>query len=134
MVMAAITRLWHRRELARLPDDQNRYEVLDGRLLVTPQASYAHQRVAYELGVLLGQYVGVEGVGHVVGPGAIPFGSNELNSTCASSSMISLVLAFAIRNSKAVPPPYGAITAELLNTMQGRGRANLANSRPVAMA
>src|SRR5689334_17773334 len=39
-------RPWTRADLARLPDDGNRYEVLDGELLVTPQANPPHQRWA----------------------------------------------------------------------------------------
>ena len=36
MHMATKTRRWTRADLARLPDDGNRYEVLDGELFVTP--------------------------------------------------------------------------------------------------
>ena len=44
MVAQAVRKGWTRADLLRLPDDGNRYEVLDGKLLVTPQASYPHQR------------------------------------------------------------------------------------------
>ena len=71
-------RPWTRADLARLPNDGNRYEVLDGRLLVTPQASRAHQYVASELAIVLDRYVREHGIAHVVGPGAVPFGRNEL--------------------------------------------------------
>jgi Uma2 family endonuclease len=71
-------RPWTRADLARLPDDGNRYEVLDGALLVTPQASLAHQRVALRLAMAIETYVANYGVAHVVGPGAVPFGKNEL--------------------------------------------------------
>ena len=40
-------------DLARLPDDGNRYEVLDGKLFVTPQASVPHQWIAAEVIVRL---------------------------------------------------------------------------------
>ena len=43
MHMATRTRPWTRADLARLPDDGNRYEVLDGELFVTPQAGVPHQ-------------------------------------------------------------------------------------------
>ena len=46
MQMVTKTRRWTRDDLAALPDDGNRYEVLDGELLVTPQAAYRHQRIA----------------------------------------------------------------------------------------
>ena len=39
MHMALDTRAWTRADLDRLPDDGNRYEVLDGELLVTPAPS-----------------------------------------------------------------------------------------------
>ena len=71
-------RPWTRADLARLPDDGNRYEVLDGRLLVTPHASHDHQSVALRLALALETYVGSAGVAHVVGPGAVPFKKNEL--------------------------------------------------------
>ena len=71
-------RPWTRADLARLPDDGNRYEVLDGQLLVTPQASLPHQRVALEFAMLLERYVRSHKAANVVGPGAVPFGENEL--------------------------------------------------------
>ena len=49
MHMATKTRRWTRADLASLPDDGNRYEVLDGELFVTPQAAYRHQRIAFRL-------------------------------------------------------------------------------------
>ena len=75
---ASKPRPWTRAELKRLPDDGNRYEVLDGMLLVTPQASHAHQLVALEFATRLKEYVRAFAVAHVVGPGAVPFGTNEL--------------------------------------------------------
>ena len=71
-------RPWTRADLARLPDDGNRYEVLDGRLLVSPQASQPHQLVALEFALRLEGYLRPHGVAYVVGPGAVPFGENEL--------------------------------------------------------
>ena len=78
MHMATTTRRWTRADLASLPDDGNRYEVLDGELLVTPQASYDHQRVAARLMLALGLYCERHGLGEVVGPGAVVFDANEL--------------------------------------------------------
>ena len=78
MVMAVETRPWTRADLARLPDDGNRYEVLDGRLLVTPQPAQGHQRVAKDLLVALDAYARATGSITVAGPGAIPFGDSEL--------------------------------------------------------
>ena len=56
--------------LEQFPDDGNRYELLDGVLLVTPQASRRHQVIATRLAVLLSHGM-PKGVGEVVGPGAI---------------------------------------------------------------
>ena len=78
MLMATKTRRWTRADLAHLPDDGNRYEVLDGELFVTPQASFPHQWIATRLILVLGPYLERHGLGVVVGPGAIIFGDNEL--------------------------------------------------------
>ncbi len=40
---------WTVEELAQLSDDGNRYEILDGELLVTPAPSVSHQRASREL-------------------------------------------------------------------------------------
>ena len=72
------TRRWTRADLARLPDDGNRYEVLDGELLVTPQARPFHQIVAGRLARALAPYCEAHGLGTVVGPGAVVWAKNEL--------------------------------------------------------
>ncbi len=48
---------WDYSDYARLPDDGNHYEVLDGELLVTPSPSPLHQRLSYRLARLLDTYV-----------------------------------------------------------------------------
>ena len=78
MHMATETRPWTRADLARLPDDGNRYEVLDGELFVTPQARYDHQVIAAGLLAELRSYCQRHNLGHVVGPGAVIFGDSEL--------------------------------------------------------
>jgi Uma2 family endonuclease len=78
MYMATKTRPWTRRDIARLPDDGNRYELLNGELLVTPQASLPHQAIATRLVQALASYVDRHRLGVVVGPGAVIFGKNEL--------------------------------------------------------
>ena len=60
-------------DLANFPDDGNRYELLDGVLLVTPSPNQEHQVIAARLiQHLLGALVG-SGV-RVVGPGVVPRG------------------------------------------------------------
>ena len=56
-------------DLDRFPDDGNRYELLDGVLLVTPAPSVAHQAIATRLATQLS--VATSGYAQVVGPGAI---------------------------------------------------------------
>ena len=58
-------------DLERFPDDGNRYELLDGVLLVTPAPSHAHQIIVNRLQLRLMQAVVIPGKGQVVGPGAI---------------------------------------------------------------
>jgi Uma2 family endonuclease len=58
-------------DYARLPDDGNRREVIDGEVCVTPALGPAHQRVAAELFIILPEYVGEHGLGEIlwdVGP------------------------------------------------------------------
>ena len=42
-----------RRDLAAMPDDGHRYELIDGTLVVTPAPSRRHQRMSFRLGVVL---------------------------------------------------------------------------------
>jgi Uma2 family endonuclease len=58
-------------DLDKFPDDGNRYELLDGMLLVTPAPSATHQVVANRLQIRLSNAVMLPGYAHVVGPGAI---------------------------------------------------------------
>jgi Uma2 family endonuclease len=46
MLMVTETHSWTADDLELLPDDGNRYEVVEGELFVTPAPSYAHQFVA----------------------------------------------------------------------------------------
>ncbi len=56
---------WTYSEYARLPDDGNRYEVLDGEVLVTPAPSPHHQKVIQRLLFELLEYVEGREVGWV---------------------------------------------------------------------
>ena len=67
-------------ELARaLPDDGNRYEVLDGELFVTPAPALLHQRALLELYDRLKPYVVAHGLGEVLlSPADIEFSPKRL--------------------------------------------------------
>jgi Uma2 family endonuclease len=57
---------WTYDEYARLPDDGNRYEVLDGEVLVTPAQSTEHQHILAQLVHGLREYVERERFGVVL--------------------------------------------------------------------
>jgi Uma2 family endonuclease len=54
---AAATKEWTYEMLESLPDDGNRYEIIDGELFVTPPPAFGHQRVQWELGRLIANYL-----------------------------------------------------------------------------
>ena len=57
---------WTAARVRELPDDGNRYEVVDGELFVTPAPSWDHQYVVGELFVALRAYCTSLGWGHAV--------------------------------------------------------------------
>jgi Uma2 family endonuclease len=59
--------VWTYAEYARLPDDGDRYEVIDGEVLVTPAPGTFHQHVAANLFVEVRGYVERHGLGTVLG-------------------------------------------------------------------
>ena len=64
MVMPHLRRQWTIAERDELPDDGNRYEVIDGELFVTPAPTWRHQEAALRLYRLLAEYLERERVGH----------------------------------------------------------------------
>jgi Uma2 family endonuclease len=71
MAMAISVPLYTVDDLERFPDDGNRYELLDGVLLVTPQAAAPHQIVASRIHGELFISLQKAGLAHVVSPGAV---------------------------------------------------------------
>jgi Uma2 family endonuclease len=71
MAMALSVPLYTVDDLEHFPDDGNRYELLDGVLLVTPQAAAVHQVVVSRIQTRLAIALQETGLAHVVGPGAI---------------------------------------------------------------
>jgi Uma2 family endonuclease len=57
---------WTYSEYARLPDDGNRYEVIDGEVCVTPAPGPPHQRVAAKLFTILSEHVERCGLGEML--------------------------------------------------------------------
>jgi Uma2 family endonuclease len=58
-------------DLEHFPDDGNRYELLDGMLLVTSAPAASHQIVASRVQAFLSEGVQRPGHAYVVGPGAV---------------------------------------------------------------
>ncbi|HEV8214473.1 MAG TPA: Uma2 family endonuclease [Gemmatimonadaceae bacterium] len=63
--MPAFRRQWTVDDLLDLPDDGQRYEVIDGELFVTPAPSIMHQRALGVLFRLIADYLDRERVGYV---------------------------------------------------------------------
>src|SRR5688572_22773454 len=57
---------WTIEMVRALPDDGNRYEVMDGELFVTPAPSLVHQRAVVELLDIVRPYVKTHGVGEAL--------------------------------------------------------------------
>lgn len=57
---------WTYSEYARLPDDGNRYEVIDGEVCVMPAPGPAHQRVAAALFTVLHGYASINELGEML--------------------------------------------------------------------
>lgn len=54
-------------DLARLPDDANRYELVEGRLIRMPPPKWKHGRLSMRLGMALAAFVESHGLGVVTG-------------------------------------------------------------------
>ena len=63
----AISAGWTVEQLATLPDDGKRYEIIDGELYVTPSPTYRHQDAAAELLVRLRAYLKIQRAGSALG-------------------------------------------------------------------
>ena len=59
-------RVWTREEVLALPDDGNRYELVDGMLLVSPSPKNRHQRVVRALFRLVDPYVERHAIGETL--------------------------------------------------------------------
>src|SRR5690349_8677595 len=66
-----LTEPWTIEQLDRLPDDGNRYELLRGKLLVTPPPSEVHETIVARLTALLVPFVTSKGLGLVHHPRSV---------------------------------------------------------------
>ena len=66
MGMPQQAKSWTAEMVRALPDDGNRYEVVDGELLVTPAPTAPHQRAVTILAVLLAEYARAAGIGEAL--------------------------------------------------------------------
>ena len=79
MAMPAQPSEWTVQMVRALPDDGNRYEVIDGELYVTPAPSWTHQRAVLELALLLTPYVRQHAIGDVyIAPADVMFGPRDM--------------------------------------------------------
>jgi Uma2 family endonuclease len=69
--MATAIKRWTLDELHSLPDDGNRYELIDGELFVTPPPTDEHETIAARLSRILDPYVARHGLGFVYHPRAV---------------------------------------------------------------
>src|SRR5438105_800872 len=66
MHMPTLKRRWTVEDLEDLPEDGNRYEVIDGELFVTPAPSLTHQRALAHLFRIVAAYLDREPYGEVL--------------------------------------------------------------------
>lgn len=110
MLMAQTTGAWTLAELDRLPDDGNRYELVDGELFVTPSPSPAHEYLAHVLQGILQPYV----IAHDVG---LAFLANSALRTQESELIPDLM----VRKAPSPPPltwvemPIPSLVVEVLS-------------------
>ena len=74
MHMPTLKRQWTAADLDDLPDDGNRYEVIDGELFVTPAPAWRHQEAVVQMHRLLADYLGAQRAGHaIIAPADVVF-------------------------------------------------------------
>jgi Uma2 family endonuclease len=79
MGMPNLKRQWTVDDLLDLPDDGNRYEIIDGELFVTPAPAWRHQEAVAELRTPLRDYLRRERAGHVfIAPADVGFSRTRL--------------------------------------------------------
>jgi Uma2 family endonuclease len=77
MVMPMLDASWTVERINALPDDGNRYEVIDGERFVTPAPSNLHQAASLDLAMLMYEYVRRVGQSLFVAPTAVTFSTRR---------------------------------------------------------
>lgn len=77
MVMQDASMDWTVEKVHALPEDSNRYEVIDGELFVTPAPSWSHQEAVAVLFQFLRPYANQVGLHAVFAPAAVTFSSRR---------------------------------------------------------
>ncbi|HEU4642682.1 MAG TPA: Uma2 family endonuclease [Gemmatimonadaceae bacterium] len=79
MTMAAATMRWTADMVRALPDDGNRYEVVDGELLVTPAPTWEHQAASRKLFLHLHGYLAAHALGEaILAPADVEFADDRM--------------------------------------------------------
>lgn len=79
MHMLNAQREWTVDDLQDMPDDGNRYEIIDGELFVSPSPIWRHQDAAYLLHRILTDYLRIHRIGHALGaPADVPFSRSSV--------------------------------------------------------
>ena len=117
MAMAAGHTEWTVEMLDALPDDGQRYEIIDGELFVTPAPSDIHQLVAVELLVRLNQYFRRSSVGRALhSPADVRRGDRGRNRVQPD--------VFVVRLTDNKRPPYPFDLADLLLAVEVESPSN----------
>jgi Uma2 family endonuclease len=79
MAMATASKHWTIDMVRALPDDRNRYEIIDGELFVTPAPSWMHQRAVLELALRIVPYLKAERLGEaIIAPADVEFAPDTM--------------------------------------------------------
>lgn len=104
MPMLATPHIWTADDLDRLPeDDGNKYEVVDGRLLVTPAPSLAHEAVLIEMARRIRAYCDAGAIGTVFHRNDLKF--DEHNLVDPDLSVVRVALPVGALTWRDVPHP-----------------------------
>jgi Uma2 family endonuclease len=117
MAMPATRTEWTVDMLDALPDDGQRYEIIDGELFVTPAPSDLHQYVVGELYARLLEYLRGSGVGHpVISPADVRRGDRRRNRVQPDI--------FVVRVTDAKRPAYPFDLIDLLLAVEVQSPSN----------